>query len=302
MVESTGLNMPAFLRTSVPFGTTVRTQPVVAAPRRVLLQRTTASGALLSVTEAQGIRQLHLGTTVQSEVCVSNAGELETALVEEWTQLIVALAYGWVAERREIAAEGRRALLLGCGGGVIARALLPLLAVHIVELEPEVFEAAQSHFGLKLGERCTSDVGCAVAWLERQVPLAARAFEIVIVDCFTADGLAGGVADGSMLARLADVVGDGGLCVVNLHTCPGKSLEERTEADWEGARCAMSRLRARFACVYALPARSCQNVLAVCHQGATRSPTCWQALVEAGLRHGAAAACPDIRSTAIHAH
>ena len=292
--------MPAILRTSVPFGSTVRTPPVVAAARRVLLQRTTASGALLSVTESQGIRQLHLGTTVQSEVAVSNAGELETALVEEWTQLIVAVVHGWLAEHREIAAEGRRALMLGCGGGVIARALLPLLAVHIVELEPEVLEAAESYFGLALGERCTSEIGDAVAWLEHHTRGPHQAFGVVIVDCFTADGLAGGVADGSMLARLADVVGDDGLCIVNLHTCPGKPLEARSESDWESARRAMSQLRARFACVYALPARSCQNVLAVCHQGAARSPAGWQALVDAGLHHhGAAAACTDIRSTTV---
>ena len=87
--------MPIVTRTSVPFGSTVRTKPVIADERRVLLQRTTASGALLTVTERCGIRQLHLGTTVQSEVGVNSAGELETALVEEWTQLIVAVTHGW---------------------------------------------------------------------------------------------------------------------------------------------------------------------------------------------------------------
>ena len=129
----------------MPFGESTRItshkpeeQPVI-----LLQDSTSVSGALLSIVEHLGIRSLLLGTSIQSQAAVSGSGEVLHTLVEEWTQLIVTAAFAWVG--REDRTRAQSTLLVGGGGGVIARALHQRLSVHIVELEPEVLAASQRY-------------------------------------------------------------------------------------------------------------------------------------------------------------
>ena len=117
-----------------------------------------------------------------------------------------------------------------------------------------------------------------------------RRFDVVVVDCFTPDGVAPGVADGSMLSNMSKVLREGGLCIVNLHTAPGKAPHERNEA---AAGRAMDSLAQSFSCVHRLEARSCRNVLALCHQGTPPAADEWHRMVKAVLEQGPET-CPDI--------
>ena len=286
-------------RTTIPFNEIVRTPP--AGERTLLLERILDDGTLLSVTEGRGVRMLHLGASTQSEVGVDKFGHLRFELVEEWTQAMVACTYSWSALQTQTHVEDRllpNVLMVGGGGGIIARALLSKLHVHIVELEPVVLEVAQTHFGLHLGTQCSATFGDGATFLAQRADAVragtASRFGIVLIDCFTPDGVAPCVADGSICAPLADCVAPDGLAIVNLHRTAGTSSEDPSDEAWAAPHTVMSRLRERFDTVMSLSARTSRNVLALCHQGEPRSIDAWCAAVDAGLGLGAAAACPDV--------
>lgn len=176
-------------------------------------------GALLTVTEARGKRWLSLGSVIQSIVFVDADGRAKLTQAEEWTQLLTVCADAWMQRLAPVDGTPQRALLLGVGGGIVARSLLALnatVSLWLVELEQDVLEASQRFFGLMLDdERCTVRVLDASAFLEWHAAGAQQPFDVIVVDCFTDEGLAPGVADGGLLRHLPGCVAEGGLCVLN---------------------------------------------------------------------------------------
>ena len=158
---------------------------------QVLLSVKTSDGARLVVNEGGGRRALSLGSCVQGVAFVDD-GTASLRHVEEWTQLIAAYASGWLLERPH---EQPRALFLGLGAAVVPRSLLalhPAISVVCVELYPEVIEAAQRFFGLDLSSgRCTAIVADAARFVEG----CCEAYDVIVVDLFTDEGLAPGVSE-----------------------------------------------------------------------------------------------------------
>ena len=141
-----------------------------------------------------------------------------------------------------------------------------------------------------------------------------EAFDIIIVDCFTAEGMAAAVADGSLLVHLSGCMQRGGLCVLNLHALVGdgnrdEKGDEKDEIEAEASashkRTAppelLALLRRSFGewpgmwRVDQLRPRSSQNLVVVCHQIPLRDSTNWRSLIGAALAQpDLAAACPDV--------
>ena len=269
------------------------------------VESTKTCGALLRVTQGGGQRWLSLGSVIQSIAYVeADSGRASLTQVEEWTQLITVIADCWLQQQlwppagqlesaeAQDAHESPRALFLGVGGAVVQRSLLALnatISIRSVEFEPEVLEAAQRHFGLTLTERCTATVADASSFVGR----CEETYDLIVVDCFTDEGLAPSVAGGALFRDLPPRLERGGLCLVNTWSA----------AHGEAARRLAASLCKTFDAVYLCECQ-CQNVplrggstipnvIVLCHQGEVRDAAAWRhALLAARPR--AEAMCPDL--------
>jgi spermidine synthase len=214
---------------------------------------------------------------------------VELTHAEEWTALIHVAADAWLngahSDRRS-----QHALCLGLGGGVIVRSLLalnPQLMLHCVELEREVLEVAQSWFGLILNERCSASVDDATHHLQRAGSSPA---DVLIVDCFSADGLDAAVASGELARHVTARLAPAGLVAIN--TTWGIDGTARGET--------AHRLAHRLAaavhglCVYLLHASTCRNIIVCAHRGGRHlSEAEWRAMLAPALLR-AASVCPQV--------
>ena len=257
----------------------------------ILMERCTVSGALLTVVEGHGTRALCLGTMSKTEAAVDSTGQVVLVpLVEEWVQCVVLISLAWLW------GEARSVLHCGIGGGIIPRVLHELTSAtsHCLEIEPEVLAAAQTHFGLQLDGRCTAGVADAAAHLShraRGIQCApedgqSQRLDVIIVDCFTANGLAPAVAGGELFPHLASCLCEDGVCLLN-HFAPSAAAERAETSTL------MAQLCECFDAVYSLQVRSSQNVIAVCHHGPPRDAAAWAAQLAPTLER-AASLCPDV--------
>jgi spermidine synthase len=140
------------------------------ALKRLLGRRRAAS---VEVSEARGVRTLHLGgEAIQSAIRLSSPGELELA----YTRAMMAFLL--------FAPAPRECLMIGLGGGSIARFVHERMAstrMTVVEKYPRVVAAARSFFGLpEDDERLEVVVADGAAY----VPGRSAAYDVVLLDAF----------------------------------------------------------------------------------------------------------------------
>ncbi|EOD15965.1 spermidine synthase [Emiliania huxleyi CCMP1516] len=259
-----------------------RRPPTTRARKLLHAVTTTVTGSRLTVEDDGGLRTLALNGHCQSEVRLLADGTLSLAQPLELVQAMSLLSLAWLGLGPCSASP--RVLLLGLGGGSIARVLCAAEAachVHSVDIDPEVITAAAKYFGLALGEsRCTAEPGDSAAVLRRERERAEadgggeatrRPFDVVILDAFDANGLCRSTQEGSTLDDAKAILGPRGLLLVNLHT------GDREDPDYYVCRRLLRRLAARFGCVYTLECESTQNLIAVCHDGEMRELDEWHA-------------------------
>ena len=108
-------------------------------------------------------------------------GEIATRCV--WDAIAAPIL--WLPERRR-----RRILILGLGGGSIARlarALAPDAEILGIELDPEVVRLARAHFELDaLGIEV--EIADAFEWLKRDGGRRDRPFDVILEDIFIGSG------------------------------------------------------------------------------------------------------------------
>ena len=249
------------------------------APPRLLLQvPTSVTGAVLTVEEERNVRTLYLDDLCQSDVIVQSDGSLSKVQPLELVQIMSLLTLGWVSGGPKAIADPR-VLLLGLGGGSIARVLAAALppggSVHSVELEPEVIDAASKYFGLELSEpRCTAEAADCAAFLKqrhqglREVNKAGDRkdgrYEVILLDAFTSEGLSPSTRENATLEAAHGCLSPTGILVVNLHTGPPKDPDD---PDYYVARGVLRLLCRKFDSVYRVLCSTTQNLIAICHQG-----------------------------------
>jgi spermidine synthase len=226
----------------------------------VLHSAATGSGTL-TVRAAAGLRSLFLDDLVQSEVWYfERRGGLQLALPWEVMQLMLLSTLALLHGRED---ESPRALVVGLGGGSLPRTvslLAPALRVHSIELEPAVLEAATAWFGLKLDGRVTAEVAEAGSYLA-ETP--SGTWDVIVLDAFSASGLAGCVADGAALRDAVRALKPDGVLIVDLHTSHGQGADSQ-DADYRTTESVLSTLMSLFPSVHRWDCASCQNVLAIC--------------------------------------
>ena len=264
---------------------------------KVLFQtRTSVTGAMLTVSEEDGIRTLFLDDLCQSDVHVRDDGLLDCAQPLELVQVMSLFASSWCT------GDAPRVLLLGLGGGSIARVLrsaLPRLGrLHSVELEPEVITAATQFFGLELDEtHCTVEAAeCSNFLKQEHTKLRKKCAsrqngnDVILLDAFTSQGLAPSVREQATLDHARGCLSPTGLLLVNLHTGPPSDPDD---PDYYIARAVLRSLCARFESVYSILCNTTQNLIAVCHDGSFLDSDEWQSRLAAQLQ------IPEIRAALV---
>lgn len=266
-----------------------------AKPKVLHTATCSVTGAELVVDEtARGLRVLSLSGHTQSEVQVRGEGELSMAQPLELVQVMSLVSLAWLSGGTAADPESPNVLLIGIGGGSIARVLYATMPgrgrVHSIDLEPEVVEAAIQFFGLPATERCTSAAGDGAAYMREhraKVAAGAAGFDVLLLDAFTSEGLCSSTQRQSTLDDAAACLSPRGLLVVNLHT--GRK-NDPDDDDYYVARRVLRALCSRFSAVYSIHCMSTQNLIALCHHGDFLDAGAWDARLSAQLER------PDVRA------
>ena len=157
------------------------------------------------VSERAGVRTLHIGSdTVQSAMRLARPNDLELS----YTRSMMAFLLFMPAPRR--------ALLVGLGGGSVAKFMyhrLPSVHVKAVEVSADVVAIARGYFHVpEDNPRLEVVIGDGAEYMAREDVAA----DAVIVDGYDADAHAEELASQSFYAACRERLSPGGMFVVNL--------------------------------------------------------------------------------------
>ena len=159
----------------------------------------------IDVVDESTARTLHFGTSARQSTMFRGD---PVALALAYTRCMMA---GLL-----FVEEVRAALILGLGGGSLAKFLLHHFAdckVDAVEKRSRVVEVARGFFGLPDDPRLRVFEGPAEGFLPQ---LEAGAYDLVLVDIHDCDGMARAQAEAGFFAACQRLMGERGLLVVNL--------------------------------------------------------------------------------------
>lgn len=160
----------------------------------------------MSVSEKDGVRQLHLGAsdTVQSAMRISAPFDLEL----KYTRSMM----GFLLFRP----EPKRILMIGLGGGSLAKFVyhkIPSAGIVAVENSPQVVAAARAYFQLpEPDERFAVEVADGAEYVRAHPGCAG----VLMVDGFDARSQAESLATQAFYDDCAAALSDDGVLVVNL--------------------------------------------------------------------------------------
>ncbi len=114
--------------------------------------------------------------------------------------------YGLLAQRKP-----GRALMIGCGGGVLGRMLTrDGWDVTIVDIDPRSFQLARKHFGLQKAVDCR--VADGLAFLQK----SRRAYDALIVDAFIGEKIPAHLTTDAFCAAARKRLSKNGLLLMNV--------------------------------------------------------------------------------------
>jgi spermidine synthase len=168
-------------------------------------RRAIADSGSVYVTEQSGVRSLHIGSdTIQSSMRLARPNDLELAYTRSMMGFLL------------FAPEPRRVLLVGLGGGSLAKFVyhrMPEVACEVLEISADVVSIARRFFQVPASdERLAIRVCDGGEYMARPGP----AYDAMLVDGYDGDRLVEALSSrefyGACLKRLAP----GGVVAVNL--------------------------------------------------------------------------------------
>lgn len=176
-------------------------------PRRFArsIHRNVTGDDSVDVSESEGVRSLHLGSsTIQSSMRVNAPYDLELTYTRGMMMFLL------------FRPQVREVLLIGLGGGSIPKFIhhyVPELTVRTVEINPQVIAIAHSHFYLPDDdERLQTIEGDGVAYLHAHESQS----DVLILDAYDSRGLAMELSSQVFFDTCAEALTDNGMLVVNL--------------------------------------------------------------------------------------
>ena len=189
----------------------------------------------IEVIESHGVRSLHFGSSArQSAMDLSAPDQIELAYLKS---MLVPLLF----VRRP-----RRILLLGLGGGTLARFFLrhyPGVQIVVVELRAAVVEIAKDYFNLQVEPPLELYVMDAHHYLEQNHLQMSAAFDLILVDVFDAEGPSEILDAPDFFIRLSKMMAPRGAVAVNLWSGEGaawRDVQAMMDAHFRGQLVALS--------------------------------------------------------------
>ncbi|MFN3715425.1 MAG: polyamine aminopropyltransferase [Thiobacillus sp.] len=172
---------------------------------RLKLGKHRASDDGVEVTEARGVRTLHLGSrAIQSAMRVSRPWDLELAYTRAMMGFVM------------FNPEPERVLMIGLGGGSLAKFIRKhreQTHVTAVEINPRVIAAARGQFDLPPNDATLNVVEADGALYVRQHPASA---DVILLDGFDAGNQVAALATQTFYDACRRALRPGGVLVVNL--------------------------------------------------------------------------------------
>ncbi|MEY4683981.1 MAG: hypothetical protein RLZ25_440 [Pseudomonadota bacterium] len=183
-----------------------------------LIHRVVDEYGPIEVVDAHGVRSLHFGSSArQSAMDLAFPNQIELTYLRS---MLIPLLF---------VARPQRVLLLGLGGGTLARFFLqyfPGTRIEAVELRHGVVEVAQAYFQLLIRPPLEVHVTDAHHYLERQVSLAHGQFDLIFVDVFDAQGPSVVLEEPEFFSRLSALLAPRGAVAINLWSGEGAAWRE----------------------------------------------------------------------------
>ena len=162
----------------------------------------------IEVVDTHGIRSLHFGTDArQSAMALAQPDRLEMPYLRA---MLAGLLF---------VSEPARILILGLGGGSLARFLLqqfPSVRIDAVESRPAVVSIAREYFGLPDDQRLIIHNMTGEEYLAMSGP--AGVYDMILVDIFDAHGLSPAALQDDFLPAISPRLHVGGVMGINLWT------------------------------------------------------------------------------------
>lgn len=202
-----------------------------------LIHRVVDGHGPIEVIETYGVRSLHFGSSArQSAMDLVAPDHIELGYLRA---MLVALLF---------VPEPKRILLLGLGGGTLARFFLqhfPDAQIEAVELRAAVVDVAQAYFDLDLSPPLEIHVMDAHQYLEDQMCKAGDKFDLILVDVFDAEGPSKVLEEPEFFSRLSDLLAPRGAMAVNLWSGEGavwREVQMAVQNHFKGVLAALSVL------------------------------------------------------------
>lgn len=159
----------------------------------------------IEVTEARGVRTLHLGSrAIQSAMRISRPWDLELSYTRAMMGFVL------------FEPMPQDVLMIGLGGGSLAKYIRrhrPQTRITAVEIDPRVIAAARAHFELPADDATLTVVEADGALHVRQHPASA---DVILLDGFDAGNQVEALATQTFYAACRRALRPGGVLVVNL--------------------------------------------------------------------------------------
>ncbi len=176
---------------------------------------------VLEVTEAHGVRSLHFGTPPrQSSMSLKEPERLELPYIRAMLSSLLFLP------------DPERVLLLGLGGGSLARFLLgqyPGCRVEAVERRASVVEIAHAYFALPRDQRLDIHIGDARQRVEALAPRAPGEFDLILIDAYDHLGMDASINAPEFFDACARLLHPAGVVSMNLWGTHAVSLKRSIE-------------------------------------------------------------------------
>lgn len=174
---------------------------------KVIHSRHDEHGAI-EVIDTHGIRSLHFGSPArQSAMALASPDRLELSYLRA---MLVGLVF---------VPDPRRILVLGLGGGSLARYLLrhcPAAQIEVVESRAAVVGVARDYFGLPEQPRLSIQVADGGEFLIGRANQHDSGYDFILIDVFDDEGLSPVVTRHDFFVAVASVLATGGVLCVNL--------------------------------------------------------------------------------------
>jgi spermidine synthase len=168
-------------------------------------RRSVAQAGAVYVTERSGVRSLHIGSdTIQSSMRLARPNDLELAYTRSMMGFLL------------FAPTPRRVLLVGLGGGSLAKFIyhrMPETVVEVLEVSPDVVSIARRYFQLPAADgRLEIRVCDGGQFMARP----GAPYDAILVDGYDGDSLVEELSSRPFFAACLGRLAPGGLAAVNL--------------------------------------------------------------------------------------